>query len=243
MATAHREVAALPPVQAVARGRHVDPGERGDRVRVETRGVHDPLARQQLRAVRRPHLEPVKGVAPLDPDELGARLEHRTVASRVVEQRVHQAVGAHDPGRGRDEPRHRGHGRLELLARLGAHELELDAVRFAERAQPLELLRLPRLQRDDQLADPAMRHSRPLAKLVQQVLAAHAQARLERARRVVHPGVDHLAVAARGLAAVPLVTLQDHEIGEAPGEPRRDREAHDARADHRDGGVRHARGS
>jgi hypothetical protein len=39
-------------------------------------------------------------VAPLDPDELGAWLQDRPVTAGLGEQHGHQAVGAHDPGRG-----------------------------------------------------------------------------------------------------------------------------------------------
>ena len=204
--------------------------------------VHDALARERLDAVGGADLEPVVAVAPLDRHELGARLQDRAVAPRLVEERVHEAVRAHDARRRREEARHRGDRRLEAAALVRGQHLELRSVGAAEGEKPLELDRLGGRRGHDELGDPPVGDPLPLAQLVEQVLAADAQPRLERAGRVVHPRVDDLAVAARGLRPVALAALQDDRLREAPCEPRGHREPDDARPHDRQRRVGHGGG-
>ena len=234
-----REVAALPPVEPVAGRRHVDPGEGGHRVRVEPGRVHDALARERLDTVGSADLEPVVAVAPLDRHELGARLQDGAVAPRLVEERVHEAVRAHDARRRREEAGHRGNRRLEAAALVRRQHRELGPVGAAEGEEPLELGRLGGRRGHDELRDPAVGDALPLAQLVEQVLPPDAQPGLPRAGRVVHAGVDDLAVAARGLRPVALPALQHDGLREAPREPRGHREPDDARPHDRQRRVSH----
>src|SRR4030095_10901106 len=99
-------------------------------------------------------------------------------------------------------------------------ERERDAVACPAREQALELGLLLLSQGDDQLAGPPVGDHGALAELVEQLLAPHAQPRLQGSLGVVHAGLDHLAVAARGLAAVPFAPLENYELAEARRQPR-----------------------
>src|SRR6185369_8363100 len=85
---------------------------------------------------------------------------------------------------------------------------------------------------DDQLAAFAMRHAVLRAELVEAPAAVHAQARLERAGRVVHAGVDDAAVVRAGVLAWPRVPLEQHDRAAALRDRARGGEAGDAGADY-----------
>jgi hypothetical protein len=85
------------------------------------------------------------------------------------------------------------------------------AVRLRLLQDQFELRLLGGLGRDDELADPPVRHTVGQAPGVEAGVAARAQRRLEAAGRVVDPGVDDLAVAAARLHAEPLVPLEEHD--------------------------------
>ena len=95
------------------------------------------------------------------------------------------------------------------------------------------------LDRDDELADPLVRDAVTPAELVELRVARHAEPRLQRAGRVVHPGVDDLAVAAGLLGPVALRALEQHEVREERSQAGGDRQAHDARPDDRHPRVGH----
>src|SRR4029079_14898110 len=78
----------------------------------------------------------------------------------------------------------------------------------------------------------AMRHAVLRAELVEAPAAVHAQARLERAGRVVHAGVDDAAVVRAGVLAWPRVPLEQHDRAAALRDRARGGEAGDAGADY-----------
>src|ERR1700741_5015582 len=78
---------------------------------------------------------------------------------------------------------------------------ELDAVREGRGADPPELGELRLIARHDQLAAAAMRYAVLTAEGIEQLAPRDAQARLERAARIIDPGMDHLAVTRAHAAA------------------------------------------
>src|SRR3990172_5732092 len=84
-----------------------------------------------------------------------------------------------------------------------------------------------------------MRNAVAPAALVEHPVSLHAQSRLPGALRVVDPGVDDLAVAARRPRARPLVALQDQEGRKAGGQARRHREPDHPGADDGERDVGH----
>jgi hypothetical protein len=112
------------------------------------------LAGERLRAVRRADLESIVGVPPLDGDQLRERLQDRAVTPGLAQQRVHQAVRAHDAGRRRQEADDGRHFGLEPAAPFSSDERERDAVVRPAREQALELGLLLLSQGDEQLAGP-----------------------------------------------------------------------------------------
>src|SRR4030095_15071135 len=117
-----------------------------------------------------------------------------------------------DAGRRRQEARDGRHLGLEPAALFSPDERERDAVARPAREQALEFGLLLLSQGADQLAGPPVGDHGALAELVEQLLAPHAQPRLQGSLGVVHAGVDHLAVAARGLAAGPLAARQTYPL-------------------------------
>src|ERR1700756_859651 len=125
---------------------------------------------------------------------------------------------------------------------LGALERgELDAVTEGRGADPTELGELALVARHDQLAAAAMRDAVLEAEGVEELPPGDAQAGLERAARVVDPGMDDLAVARAHPAAEALRGLEDQHFAPALRERACDGEAHDAGAD--DGHVHPFHGS
>nr|ART90431.1 hypothetical protein [uncultured bacterium] len=98
-----------------------------------------------------------------------------------------------------------------------------------------ERINVRRFGRHDQLADSMMLDAVRAAVVVQHAPARDAAACLECARRVVHAGMDHLAVARRRAGADGIGALQDQQLAGLRREPARNREADDAGAD--DDGV------
>jgi hypothetical protein len=124
-------------------------------------------------------------------------------------------------------------------AGLGPRERsKLHTVSTAPQQERLEGGELLWGGRGDDLRDPPVRDPLPGAELVERTVARDAEPGLQGVLGVVEPGVDDLAVAARGFEAVPDPALEDHEV-DFRGEARGDREAHDARSHDRDTRVRH----
>ena len=152
-------------------------------------------------------------------------------------------MGAHDPAVRRQQPAHGAHVGLEAVDLGRGQALQLHAVVARAGVQGLEGRPLALHGRGDDLAAAAVGDAVLFAQLVEEAVARDAQPRLQRPRRVIDPGVDHLAVAAGGLLAGARVPLQDHQVGMARGQAGGHGQAHDAGADHHDAAVGHRRRS
>ncbi len=100
-------------------------------------------------------------------------------------------------------------------------------------ADLLKLRHLRLLRGDDQLADAPMRHAARCAIGIEFFLAGDAGARLEAARRVIEAGMDHFRIARGDAAANAAACLQHHHLTPGKRQRARDREADNARADHK----------
>src|SRR5262249_56311663 len=86
-----------------------------------------------------------------------------------------------------------------------------DAVFGASPLQRFELVNLALVVRDDELAGAHVRNAVLRAELVQVVTAFDAEARLERARRMIQTGVNDAAVVRAGVLAGARVALEDDD--------------------------------
>ena len=123
--------------------------------------------------------------------------------------------------------------RLHGARGIAAEEFQaFDPVDLALLRDSFDLGGLLLVHRDDQLADLFVRHAVACAEFVEHAPPAHAVARAQRAGRVVHAGVDHLAVA-RGhpIADAAGRLRDDHLMTGERGSPR-DRQADHAGANH-----------
>jgi hypothetical protein len=147
-------------------------------------------------------------------------------------QRSHELMAVDNAGLRRMQRRDAGErGLHRARGRAVDHREALDAVAAALLKDRLHLGHFGVLGRDNQLAALAMRHAVRGAEFVQQAAAARTVVRAQRAGRVVHAGVDHLAVAGRyAVADAARGFGNDHLMA---GERRRacDRKPHHARAD------------
>jgi hypothetical protein len=106
-----------------------------------------------------------------------------------------------------------------------------DAVGVRAGENRLERRQLRRIRRHDQLAAAPVRHAALGAVGVQALAPRDAGARLERARRIVDAGVDHLGVARAGVRADGVLGLEDHHLAAGERQRARHREAHHPGAD------------
>jgi hypothetical protein len=165
-------------------------------------------------------------------DERGAEREGRSRRLRIAPQRQHVGVAVEDAGRRRQQRADAGEIRLHRL-RLGARQQfqPLDAIGGAAARQRLQPAEFALVGGDDQLAAAPMRDAMRLAIGIEPRPALDAEPRLQAARGVIDAGVDHLAVARRGLLAGRGARFH-HDDGAAGERQRaRDCEADDARAD------------
>ena len=184
------EVAALAETRGRRRWKALD--ARGDEGRMQTRRIdHDPRAEFHL---RRRH--DVRAAVAPHRGHRGPESDRAAMALEVALQREHPAVAVHDAGRRRQQGRlaaQLGLERDRFLARQPSQVVHAIEGRLGlQRVQAGQLLRRGR---DDQLAAAPVRDMALLAMCIEQLLAAHAQARLQRSGRVVQAGVDDLAVA------------------------------------------------
>jgi hypothetical protein len=157
------------------------------------------------------------------------------VVLQVALQRQHEGMAVDDPGLGRMQRRHAGERRLHRARRVGADQLQpLDAVDLALFGDPLDLGGLFRVGRDDQLADLAVRHAVARAERVQLAPALHAVLRALRGGRIIHAGVDHLAVARGHAIADAAGRFRDDHLMAGKRSLTRDREPDHAGADNQD---------
>ncbi len=233
------EVAALAPVEPVARGVHVDSGERGDRVRVEARRVDDPLGRDALEPAGLPGGDPVAPRRGLEADDLRAGQEHGARVEGLAQEVVHEPVGVHDAGLGRPERADRGDGRLERVRLRRGEARQRDAVAERGRGDRVEDRQFLGPRGRDELAGLRVGNRVAKAQVVDALPALDAEPRLEAARGIVDAGMDDLAVAARSLHAVLRVSVEDDEVRARARQAGRDGEADHAGPDDDDFGIRH----
>jgi hypothetical protein len=108
----------------------------------------------------------------------------------------------------------------------------IDAVRLRAAAQCLERGQFRSVGGHHELAATTMRHAALRTVGVQQVAPAPAQARLERAPRVVQPGVDHARIAAGHPLAGALGLFQHEHRLPGAGAGLGHGQTHNARPDH-----------
>ena len=106
-----------------------------------------------------------------------------------------------------------------------------DAVVVRSLSNALQVLELRGVGGDDQLAAALVCHSALGAVGVQALSTLHARARLERAMRVVDPGMDHLRVARARVRADGVFGLENQDLASSRRQGARHREAHQPRAD------------
>jgi hypothetical protein len=140
-----------------------------------------------------------------------------------------------------------GHIGLDLLQVSLVDELDTrDAVRLRPPMKLVESIELRLCRRNDELAAALVRDALLVAVPVQLGAALDAEASLQRARRVVDPGVDDPAVATGLVRGDPRLLLQDAHAGAGLTEQAlaRHRQAEDAAShNHPIGGVRAAQRS
>ena len=125
--------------------------------------------------------------------------------------------------------------RLQRARRIAADQLQaFDAVDAALHLDRLDLVELGRVGGDDQLAAFAVRHAVRGAEFVQHAPAAHAVARAQRAGRVIHAGMDDLAVARGRAGADGRFRLRHHHLVALARGGAGHRQADHAGSDHQD---------
>ncbi len=159
----------------------------------------------------------------------------------VAAQREHERVAVDDAGRWRQESGQCTHLWFESLHVLCGQLLEVrHAVGDSRRADRVELLKLARMSRHEQLAAAPVRYVLGFAVFVESLAAFDAETRFEAAARIVEARVDHLGVARRGLFADRGVLLENDDLATGERKLARDRETNDAGADDdRVGAVAH----
>ena len=133
------------------------------------------------------------------------------------------------------ERRHAGELRLELPGLSAGNQRQiLDAVAHALPADRLDFRQLRRVGRDDKLAAATVLDAVAGAILVQHAPAAHAVARAQRIGRIVHAGMDDLAVARGDAGADAMLGLRHDDVVAGTRRGARGREPDHAGADDED---------
>ncbi len=118
-----------------------------------------------------------------------------------------------DAGLRRDESGDARQFRLQRARRVAADHLQvLDAVGETLLVHGLDFLQLGIAGGDDQFSAFAVRHAVRGAKIVEQAPAARAVARAQRILRIIHPGVDDLAVARGDAGADGVGGFRDDDV-------------------------------
>ena len=167
------------------------------------------------------------------PRHLGQQRHDATAAFQICLQAQHEGMALDDAGGGREHPGVATHGRFQPLDVGLGEPLELaDAIHPGLALIVAQHISLRRCRRHDDLAEAAVRHRVALAVFVQQRLAAHAQLRLQRTRRVVDAGVDDLRVAAADFGADGGGAVKHQHLAASAGQCAGSGEAHHPGADH-----------
>src|SRR5262249_22221951 len=144
--------------------------------------------------------------------------QRRAVMLGLAEQRKHVRVRVDDPGQRRMERAHAVELRFEGHGLRFRQLFELDAVARGSGFDLRELGELSLGRCDDQLAATAMVYIPGLAVLVELVAPGDAEARLERAARIVDAGMNDLAIARAGAGAEGIRRLEDQRFTAVAGE-------------------------
>jgi hypothetical protein len=156
------------------------------------------------------------------------------VRGRLPRQRQHQPLGTEDAGVGREQRRHRVHVRLARRHEGAIHQAQpLHTVGLALGLDGFERGDSGLVLRHDDLAAARVRHAEGGTELIEPAVAVDAVPRLERARRVVHAGVNHLAVVGARAHARPRLALEHAHAAATAGDGQCGGEADDAGADDR----------
>src|SRR5271170_2211211 len=133
-------------------------------------------------------------------EDRGTQYDRRAGGLGVALIGQHQRMAVDDAGRRRQEGGGAAQRRFEAPDLGAAQPFEVvDTVRPCRRGNRFEPGDLGLVGGDDQLAEPGMRHPALMAIGIEPLAAGDTALRLEAARRVIDPAVDHLAVARRGL--------------------------------------------
>ncbi|MFO0548373.1 MAG: hypothetical protein U0271_08305 [Polyangiaceae bacterium] len=234
-ARAQPKIAAFDVDKSVTGRVDVDARERRDGVRVEPLRVDHPARDEAdglLVGARTSDL--VAGAAWRERDHLVDEREVGAVRASLGREARDERVRVDDAGVRREERRGRADVGLLGGERAPAHALEGDAVVGRSITERVERLLFFGARRDDELADARVWDAVALAPAVEPTRAVDTEPCFERATRVVEARVDDLRVARARLRARRRVTLEDDDAATRLRDSLRDREAHDARADHGD---------
>ena len=170
-----------------------------------------------------------------DPATQDRRAQHDVRARRRGIGLVgeHQRMAVDDAGHRRQEGGEAGEIGLER-PRLRAREPSeiLDPVGARFRHDGAERGDLFLGDRDDQLADSAVRHAALRAIFIEPLAPGDAGARLEAALWIIESGMDHFAVARRGMGADPALLLEQQHVAAGQGQGPRHCQSDDAAAHH-----------
>ena len=145
----------------------------------------------------------------------------------------HQRVAVDDAGRGRQQRRDAVQLGFEALRLGGGQPFEIgDAVGAGRRLDLLDAGDFGLLGRDDQLAEPRVRHAALGAIGVEALAPGDAGHGLEAAGRVVEAAMDDLAVARGGLEADRIGAFEDDDLVPGQCQRARRRQPDDPGADH-----------
>ena len=128
-------------------------------------------------------------------------------------QRQHQRMAVDNAGAGRQQRRNTGQLGLQHLRLLGTEPFQIvHPVGCGLGLDGLQLRNLRRVCGNNEFAA-ALVGNAPLGAVgVQQLLACHTQARLQRTLRVINARMDHLAVAGAGARANRISSLQHNDF-------------------------------
>ena len=188
-----------------------------------------PGSQRGLRSVHADECRPVREHHARDRAAAG---EACAAALRIPEQRQHAGLRIDDAGERGVKRRGARELRLERLSRRAVEPRELDAVGLRRGGDAGEARQLGIGRGDDELFAAPVGNGAPGAEPVEPLTPSDAQAGLERARRIVDAGVDHLAVARTRPRAEARGGFEDQHLASGERQLPRHREAHDAGPDH-----------
>ncbi len=206
-------------------------GQAGQRRGIEPGGVDD-VAGAEFVSVGHAQAQAL-GLLGLDAVDAAAVGDLPADRFEVGQQRQHQGGDVDDAGAGRQERADAAQVGLES-ARFGGGEPRevVDAVVVRAPADALQGFQFGVVDRDEQLADPAVRNRARLAVFVEQHAPADAQAGFVGAGLVVEAGVDHARIARARLLPKTIAAFHDQGLAAAQLQRPADRQPDDPGTDH-----------